>query len=519
MTEQTRSLEELIQHDSGLSEHEAIRLADAWKADVLQELQSSGISVVRGLGTFTVVEGKIQFQQDADFPSLSDTPAVEGFSARLAAESALGEVQDEMSDVPEPVTVDVETASLEDSEDVNDSLPVDAPDAAVKEAQHNVPEHNVPEHNVPEHTVPEHNVPEHHVPEHHVPELADDDVNLETGGSSQDHPDAFAERDADWAMGVEHAIEAADRRVEGTDKGSSSLEGEALESSGPDNLGSGRDRDPDQAEQVPDQPASVQQASERAPDQPASDQAEAESVSDAMAPGTTSTEAAPAATGPDESVPAKSHTTVRSRSPRRYERDEGGSSRAALWTLGAVVLVVIAALIYRFAISPSPEDPAFANQDAAEETGVLADSSSDSAMASTDSTAVAGSEEGTQTADSNRPPVPSEESAPPTPGSAPAAADNSRGDVDSTIPRDEIVRGMGGYTLVVGSTLNEQTARNALSSFRSLGLPMGVLAYESEDPTRYRIAVGLYGSAVEADSARNRLASDLPEGTWVLSVR
>jgi hypothetical protein len=78
---------------------------------------------------------------------------------------------------------------------------------------------------------------------------------------------------------------------------------------------------------------------------------------------------------------------------------------------------------------------------------------------------------------------------------------------------------MGGYTLVVGSTLNEITARQALGQFSSLELPMGVLGYESDDATRYRIAVGHYETAALADSARAQRANELPAGTWVLAIR
>lgn len=180
-----------------------------------------------------------------------------------------------------------------------------------------------------------------------------------------------------------------------------------------------------------------------------------------------------------------------------------------MWIIGVVSLVVLSALIYRFGLSPASEGPAVAAKQSEQEMSVddsasaaIPDSSHVLAQAGLDSLA---SED---TDDAAEPP--------------PSATEI----LQQPIPPDpqiasqsELVRGMGGYTLVVGSTMNETTARQTLLEFSRLELPMGVLGYESNDVTRYRLAVGHYESAALADSARIQWATELPEGTWVLAIR
>jgi len=89
--------------------------------------------------------------------------------------------------------------------------------------------------------------------------------------------------------------------------------------------------------------------------------------------------------------------------------------------------------------------------------------------------------------------------------------------VDKT--RVSISQGMGGYTLIIGSALRQERVQSLLASYEALGWPQGILRYESENGIRYRAAVGHFSTAALADSARTRFASDLPDGTWVLSVR
>lgn len=83
----------------------------------------------------------------------------------------------------------------------------------------------------------------------------------------------------------------------------------------------------------------------------------------------------------------------------------------------------------------------------------------------------------------------------------------------------DIRQGMGGYTLIVGSSLKQETAIALMSTVTPLGWPSGVLTHDAGDVVRYRVAVGHFQTAVLADSTRSRYASELPEGTWVLSVR
>ena len=83
----------------------------------------------------------------------------------------------------------------------------------------------------------------------------------------------------------------------------------------------------------------------------------------------------------------------------------------------------------------------------------------------------------------------------------------------------DIRRGMGGYTLIVGSSRRQETALALMSTLAPPSWPSGVLTHDAGDVVRYRVAVGHFQTAALADSARTRYASELPEGTWVLSVR
>ncbi len=78
-----------------------------------------------------------------------------------------------------------------------------------------------------------------------------------------------------------------------------------------------------------------------------------------------------------------------------------------------------------------------------------------------------------------------------------------------------LARGMGGYTLITASTSREASASALLQSLRPLNLPSGVLYFDTEDGPLYRAALGQWPSAAAADSARQALSSELPQGTWV----
>lgn len=505
MRKELYSLEELIQGESGLDDKEAIRLADAWRADVMQELQTSGISVIRGLGTFTLSEGRIHFQQDADFPSLTDLPAVEGFSAQLTAAAAPGLPDFEQPSEPEAPSP-VGTEEIEDHSDfaTDDTLGGDVPEVGpevpFEDARDDIPDRAISE--------------------------AAGDTGASTTDLSDIDSDSLPADNADWTVGMEHALEEADRKVGGSKQTSAaSVETDASDSGIvlPDTdspLSDAPVTDTPDAD-VSDSGVSFENEANEAneADREGTDTSAADEIDAASAhTSSPSHTSSPARASAPSRTATRTRNAPRSRTPKRYERTENSSSKAALWTLGIVVLVVVAALIYRFAIPSATEDPTFANQQTDQEMVAAEDSILESASTATDSTTTASAADTPSDADSGDTSASTDDSAGASIDPAePSPSNNSNSETPP--PPDEIVRGMGGYTLVVASTLNEQTARRALPTFRSLGLPLGILAYESEDPIRYRIAVGHYDSVVEADSARNRLASDLPEGTWVLPVR
>jgi len=389
-------LSALLSCDGGLDPHDAERMSAAWANDVRSELLESGISVLRGLGTFTLSDGIAHFEQDEDFPSMAEMPAIYGYSEELAhVESDNELIEDPPSSLVSPDT----DVSMEGTSTVEGPT-VDHVDVDVGEEHLEAEDHS--------------------------------ETALEATDSPQEAP--HTERTEDPIEGV----------------GTSDMAGSA------------------------DSPE--KEISEATGDEPAADEV------------------------PIVPPPA------RSRSPRRYERSEGDSSKAAVWIIGVVSLIVLIALIYRFGRSPASTEPALAEQEIATDDSTsasLSDSSLVIAQADTDSAAGANPDEATESPTSS-----ADGSEEPIPPDAPVEAHS-----------DDLVRGMGGYTLVVGSTLNEITARQALGQFSSLELPMGVLGYESDDATRYRIAVGHYETAALADSARAQRANELPAGTWVLAIR
>lgn len=417
----TRLLSDLLRSEEGLQEPEAERMSAAWAADVRRELADSGISVLRGLGTFTQNEQGIQFSQDDDFPSATEMPAIEGYSAELAQEqSHSGDEPPEMAHQDRPAEHDepaepdasdgpTDTADLADSGDIADSG-----DAA----------------------------------------YAGEGTPTDQDPASDELAPVAAENSA------EHTAENV----------------------------AGEDAPADSTDELTEEPAPVTDTEAHSEE----DDSESESPE------------------PLPVVPPP----ARSRSPRRYERDQGGSSKAAVWVLGALALIVVVALVYRFVLTPSPNQPAMAEQQAEIEPAI----DDSSAISEADSSLIASGalqNDGSGNAIAHGSDERASSSDETTSGGPTSVNDNE----STPVHEDELVRGMGGYTLVVGSTMNETTARKALAQFERLGLPMGVLAYDSDDETRYRIAIGHYQTAALADTARTTRADELPEGTWVLAVR
>ncbi|NNF03279.1 MAG: SPOR domain-containing protein [Rhodothermales bacterium] len=97
-------------------------------------------------------------------------------------------------------------------------------------------------------------------------------------------------------------------------------------------------------------------------------------------------------------------------------------------------------------------------------------------------------------------------------------------DDDAPAPSDPepayaLDRSVDGYTLIVGSSPDRAAADEQMSNYTELDLPFGVLDYSEEESSMYRLAIGLYDSAQQADSARQAMAGALPSGTWVWRIR
>jgi len=480
----------LIQQESGLDARESARLADAWMADVLAELQTSGISVIRGLGTFTMTEAGLRFEQDDDFPSLSDFPAVEGYSAALAsaatvvpsASDGTGPSTESHGTTSDVVSGDTTSVQRDDVTDEHADFLVGAGPEEHSEPSAGTPGEESMDSAADVDADNRKDDPTHDATADQEDDAAQESTDLSEPDDHHDEPQADESADDTdspqgdaWASGIEQAIEQADSRIE-ADGGSADPDGPVFtREEAPSNV----DEPSDTSEPSPGA-AAIHRPPEGQDDEPTAVATESSEESGAKA------------------VPAPAH----SRSPRRYERSQSGSSRTALLAIAIVVLIVASALIYRFVVAPPEDEPAMA---AAQEDVQTASDDSTDAMAAAGDPAASDSTMGpmnASTSDSTM--TPAQE--PPT-ATAPV----------STV--DAITKGMGGYTLVVSSTLNESTARAELNNYAALGWPMGVLAYETEDLTRYRIAVGHYSTAAEADAARNQFADNLPEGTWVLSVR
>lgn len=377
MTEGNRqdpiTLADLIRLESGLDARESTRLADAWVDEIRREIGTSGISIIKGLGTFTTSGDGLRFELDSDFPVVYDLPEVEGF---------------------------VRGTQSEDLEPSN-SQPVASEERLSKEA-----------------IVPA------------------DEVSDEASNESSD-------------VTTDDTVDANDGTTEAA-------------------------------------PAHVPATPDTAPGMP---------------PGTLKGLTADTGVEPSPAPPS----TSPSHRDRRLQRS---SSTRAGWVALALLLVVSGAVVFSLvqgdgtdpvAITSSPPEPA---EPFSEETA-----------GPTPEEVQAGLPDDKDISEETTPmkEIPIVE--------APHAMipGSTEDQVDET--RVSISQGMGGYTLIIGSALRQERVQSLLASYEALGWPQGILRYESENGIRYRAAVGHFSTAALADSARTRFASDLPDGTWVLSVR
>ena len=176
------------------------------------------------------------------------------------------------------------------------------------------------------------------------------------------------------------------------------------------------------------------------------------------------------------------------------------------WAILVVaVLIIGAALLYQFGFfgsSPAdPTTPPIATETPPAETPTPA--ATDPQTQDPDTPPPTGE---TQTP----PETPAETPPPETPAPTPPAAGQS------------IDPAQGGYTVVVASFARRAIAETEAERFRQQlndpSTPVGVIQGDSRGRTWYRVAIGQVPTVEEAAALRARLASSLPEGTWVTPI-
>lgn len=110
------------------------------------------------------------------------------------------------------------------------------------------------------------------------------------------------------------------------------------------------------------------------------------------------------------------------------------------------------------------------------------------------------------------------ETTPPEPETTPPPAEPA---VEETPLRGTggIDRGAGGFSLIVASSTQRELAEEVAAPFREEGYRTDILAERVDGVMRYRAAIGQFPTLAAAGTAREELAGELPDGTWVLRIR
>lgn len=275
-----------------------------------------------------------------------------------------------------------------------------------------------------------------------------------------------------------------------------------------------RDRTPDRTRDRPlGRPAENRQPDAETPNReiPSTES----KVTDSSPAASSSAEPVPRASSPSAASPTDPPNSSRpqrtgSRAPhKRRQRSSGGSK--TVWFVLPLLIALVAAgvwFIQRPASDPAPVAEEIAPT--VPEPGV--DSGAD-AVPDTDDPAPQDATPGQAQADSDPP----AEVEPPQQEAADIAADDAVDDAETS--ENLLNRNVDGYTMIVGSSPDRTAADEQISRFTELDLPYGVLDYSEDGSPMYRLAVGLFDSAEQADSVRQAMADTLPSGTWVWRIR
>lgn len=124
-------------------------------------------------------------------------------------------------------------------------------------------------------------------------------------------------------------------------------------------------------------------------------------------------------------------------------------------------------------------------------------------------------------------------STPPTNGDTPtqasdeaasASADGapSESTSEQTSGSAELDPSSGGWTIVVASRAEEAAASSLTDTYRSRfdaqEVPIGIIAGNVDNATRYRVGIGQFDSRSEAQGFLEESGSELPDGAWILNL-
>lgn len=187
---------------------------------------------------------------------------------------------------------------------------------------------------------------------------------------------------------------------------------------------------------------------------------------------------------------------VRTSSRRAVHHAKRGSSKAAWLIVAGVAVIAVTVLLLRpYFFGPSPlvtSDPKPSTHEILSDSNSVALQPDSATTVNVDSLGIAvGS-----------------------PASTVAKTTTVSADVIKTITPET-----KGYTIIVRSALSASAAESIRSELAALNFPMGVLIGKNDGVVRYRMALGVFKSSLQADSVRDSLGSRLPQGSWSTRIR
>ena len=483
------SLIDVLFEDSPVSRRQASGLTHTWINEVKQELEQSGVCVLDGLGTLSSGTNGLSFQADAGLNLMTELPAMEGYSSGTTKVNGQSDLDQNDSDSGPEGAIPSAVEAKAESEIENDA----GLDQSVDPLDPEVHSTEVAE------------------LESNPMEESETAANDSTGESESDPIEEATVSEDDWDIRFSAAVEKADESIS---------------------------TEPEEAEDNPAEAAPTERALEPADDAAAFEGDSSQDDVSEFSPGyghaasmndpgevETDSPSGGASTAPQSVsgeeitrepviAPVKNEKAPKRRATGPSSRNSGGGKGAYI-VLGVFAIAIVAALIYKYGFAgPDSES---AQQAAVTEEVTSMDPASEDSLAASSVLPESDTEElsGSSGDDSVSEQALAQTS---------ISSENDDNPVDSreNVTEDDssgITRDMDGYTLITGSSLTQENAQTSIEAFRSLGLPVGVLSYQSEGVTRYRMGVGVFPTAALADSARQAMNSDLPSGTWVLRIQ